>query len=233
MKRYSIVALLALLIVVVPCIAQDQPQEASDEETQEVSNDVAEVTAYRADTATILKLFGNIRDFRGSGGTQVQAKARERKLKETLAQINARYKGTRLTLQRAELSDVIANDEITHFGFLVDRSDWEVPGKYTATYYIPLPKKVEDSTLYRGGIAIGQSKYNDDGTTVYEEFRQGLPNGQLDFESFKYLIVKIVKTFPNEKSVINLQKGSVAPLTGKIREVLYSDIGDELTIWID
>jgi hypothetical protein len=62
-----------------------------------------------------------------------------------------------------------------------------------------LPKKVEDSTLYKHGIAIGQSKYNDDGTTAYEEFRQGLPNGQLDFKSFQYLEVKIVKSYPNEK----------------------------------
>jgi len=42
-----------------------------------------------------------------------------------------------------------------------------------------------------------------------------------------------VKTFPNENSVINLRKGSIAPLTGKIRGVYYYEILDSLTIWID
>ncbi|HRS79470.1 MAG TPA: hypothetical protein P5522_10145 [Spirochaetia bacterium] len=222
--------------------SQDQPAKVEDKKLDGESTDeslkdkqpTAEELAYRSDTVTILKLIGNIRDFKSNyQDTEVQKKARERKLKEALARINASYKGKRLTLQRAELDDVIANDNIEHFPFLGKKEDWEVPGKYTATYYIPLPKKVEDSTLHRGGIAIGQRKNKDDGTTAYEEFRQGLPSGQLDFESFQYLIVKIVKTYPNENSVINLRKGSVAPLTGKIHGVYYNDIGDELTIWID
>ncbi len=222
--------------------AQDQSAEVEDKKLDGESTDeslkdkqpTAEELAYRADTVTILKLIGNIRDFKSNyQDTEVQKDARERKLKEALNQINISYKGKHLTLQRAKLDDVIANDKIMHLGLLVGRSDWEVPGKYTATYYIPLPEKVEDSTLYNGGIAIGQSKYNDDGTTAYEEFRQGLPAGKLDFKSFQYLKVKIVKTFPNENSVINLRKGSIAPLTGKIRGVYYYESLDSLTIWID
>jgi len=212
-------------------IAKKEPDANAELSKDEMPTQqpTAEELAYRADTATILNLLGNIRDFHhgSSDDTEVQKNSKKRKLEKALVQFNSRCKGTRLTLQRAELEDVTA--EKVYSGFMSSKET----GKYTATYYIPLPEKVEDSTLYNGWIAIGQSKYNDDGTTAYEEFRQGLPAGKLDFKSFQYLKVKIVKTFPNENSVINLRKGSIAPLTGKIRGVYYYEILDSLTIWID
>jgi len=206
-----------------------------------------EELAYRADTATILKLLGNIRDYREtSSDTSVQKNARERKLKKALVQINSKYKGTILTLQRAELYDITADTVLSAKGTVQSRqmiakihqdpasaaltddliawtvslqlafcSDcWKESGKYKATYSIPVPWE-----QYRYGIAVEQQKNNDGETPVYEE----------------YLDVKIVKIYPNESSVINLNKGSIAPLTGKIRSVLYEDLGaaGHLTIWID
>jgi hypothetical protein len=234
-----------------------EPTADVNEDTTPAQQPTAEELAYRADTTTILKLLGNIRDFQkdSSDDTEVQKNAKRRKRKETLVRFNSRYKGTRLTLQRVELSDVIADTELSAKGIrarqlfiaknrqnpLFDESDvnfllafnpdcWKDTGKYNATYFIPLPKEGEQ---YGSGIAIGQRKINDDGTTSYEEFRQGLPLGQLDLESFKYLSVKIVKTYPNEKSVINLHKGSISPLTGTIRSILYENADDNLTIEID
>lgn len=205
----------------------------------------AEELAYQADTATILKLLGNIRDYRKNGeDTQVQANARERKLKKALVQINSRYKGTSLTLQRAKLKDITADTVLSAKGIVQSRQIiakirqdpesaaltddllawtvglqlafcpdcWKESGKYKATYSIPVPGE-----QYRYGIAVEQQKNNDGETPVYEE----------------YLDVKIVKIYPNESSVINLNKGSVSPLTGTIRNILYEDIDDQMTIEID
>ncbi len=245
--------------------------EFEDDERKPTAEELAyeaEKSAYKSDTATILTLLGNIRDFKSNyQDTEVQKKARERKLKEALARINANYKGKLLTLQRAKLDDVTADTVLSTKGINLSRQmiaklrqdpasaawvgdgnlqtndllAWIVglqlafcpdcrkeSGKYKATYSIPVPGE-----QYRYGIAVGRRKNNDDGTTDYEEFKQGLPIGKFDFGSFEYLTVEIVKIYPNENSVINLKKGSVAPLTGKIRGVLYEDAGDKLTILID
>ncbi len=215
----------------------EQEKDESDSiKAQTTAEEVAyeaEVSAYRADTATILQLLGNIRDFHhgNSDDTEVQAKAKERKLEKALVQFNSRCKGTRLTLQRSELYDVTA--ETVSSGIWSSKET----GKYTATYYIPVPCDKETRDEYgiviKYGIAIAQKK--DNVGYVYEDLRQGLPIGKLDFESFEYLDVVIVKTYPNENSVINLKKGSVGPLTGTIRRVLYEEpgYGNRLTIWID
>ncbi len=192
-------------------IAKKEPDANAELSKDEMPTQqpTAEELAYRADTATILNLLGNIRDFHhgSSDDTEVQKNSKKRKLEKALVQFNSRCKGTRLTLQRAELEDVTA--EKVYSGFMSSKET----GKYTATYYIPFPEKPEETALYKHGIAFGKNEYNE----------------------IVFLEVMIVKTYPNEKSVINLSKGSVAPLTGTIRRVLYEEpgYGNKLTIWID
>ncbi len=202
--------LLCVIMILSASAVNGESTETTKDDITPTQQPTAEELAYRADTATILKLLGNIRDFRNgsSDETQVRKNARERKLKETLAQINVKYKGTSLKLQRVDLQDVFAND--THYWGV--ECHWNVPGKYTATYSIPI---FQPSGIYpTHGIPTGEVNKNIEGDKYY-------------------LRVEIVKTFPNENSVINLRKGSITLLTGKIRGVYYFEPFDSLTIWID
>ncbi|GEM_PF-2109377 len=220
MKKHQLILLAFSIWVIGSVQAQSEQPVSSSEES-----------AYADDSATLLGLIGQIRTFRQNyDDTEVQQKAKKRKLEEALVRINTTWKGKTLSLKAAQLKDVGPEKELSPMGIQQQRAlieqlkkdpasagiigdgdlqnnpalalivamqlafceaCWRETGKFEAEYSIPVPGQAYDE-----GIAV--------------EMGEDEP-----------LSVKIKKFYPNEDSVIDLKKKSVAPLTGKIINIFY------------
>lgn len=192
-----------------------------------------------ADVTLIKNIIGDIINYNpNTKDTEVQRKIREKNLKAYLKEINTKWIDKKVSFEYLTLSDVEADKELSKEGlnqakkiiqqlkndpgtkmlygdvdleknpFLaltvglqlaVCSSCWQQTGKYNANYYFGRSKSFYDSK-----ISLERKE-----------------ESKSEFENQIQLLIEIRKVYPNEASVINLNKHKVESISGTIKSINY------------
>ncbi|TGL35940.1 hypothetical protein [Leptospira perdikensis] len=217
-------------------ILGENPENENDQ--YPVSEQI-EINQNDADKDLIINILGDIVKFNPNPkDTEVQKKLRSKNQLTYLKEINSKWIGKKISFESVNLNDVKAETELSPEGIKQSKkliqqikndpssqllygdgnieknpliafaiafqlafcnTCWQETGKYNAIYYLGKSEQYYDSKII--------SKNIEDSTSEIEQ------NNEIQ--------VEIQKVFPDEKSVINLEKNKVTTLIGTIKSINY------------
>lgn len=250
MKKYIIFYI--VIMVNFTHILGQNPENEIEKEQETVSESI-ELNQNDSDKELIINILGDIIKFNPNPkDTDVQKKLRSKNQLAYLKEINLKWIGKKISFESVNLNDVKAETELSTEGIKQSKkliqqikndpssqilygdgnieknpliafaiafqlafcnTCWQETGKYNAIYYLGKSEQYYDSKII--------TKYDQDSTS--------------DNDQNKEVQVEIQKVFPDEKSVINLEKNKVTTLFGTIKSINYESgqfMRPKLTVYL-
>lgn len=199
---------------------------------------------WKADSAIILNLIADVRKYKiDANDSEVQAKERKMNLERKNVELNKRYHNTILSLGCVMVKEVKPEQVLSEYGKQQARNLISKLRKDPSSKYLfdagelgdnPMldliiglqlafcKKCYKDTGRYEAIFVIPQPVPNvEDVTDIYNEFSDGIFAGLDKYNSPQIIDVDITFIINSKQEALQIKKGSVHPLKGKIKSIYY------------
>ncbi len=254
MKRYMIILLLFIITFGIRYAYSQSGENNKEDIAEENSNTVKAInsTAWKTDSDTILSIITNLRNYKeSSDDSTLKTKQKQNTLKRELFKINKDYHNKPLSLKAIIIEDVTAEKDLSDYG------------KRRAKEILRKIKKDPSSAMFIGDgnlennpllvftlaihLALCEKCYKETGRyevkckipvpdeTGYSQFRTGIKAGNSLSDDNDKIDAEIILILQSEKKALDYSKGSIIPISGKIKSIVYkgSQFFESVTIRIE
>lgn len=243
MRRVALLLLWGLGLVL--SVGLVSSLRAEDPDGNESGRQLKEAESkWQKDSETLLGLVRELRSFReGSNDSDVQKKAKARKLEAAILSLNKRLAGTELSLSAVRLVEVKAERVLNEVGKQKARELVGLMRKDPSAAAIIGNGSLEDNPMLQWTIMLqlvflcNDKCYSETGrfeaeyvvpqpahpaAVVYQSGANGIRAGEIERNETATIIgVTIIRIVKNEDEALNLKKGEIKGLRGKIRSLMY------------